>query len=624
MLGSSVAPVRPASTAPLVVRAAKPRVPPRRVSGRVATGPPHARAAARAGSGAAIGGESLSVIAALLDAAGESRLGSPVLGRIATKLARALDASVLTIRLLDHSGRSLDLKACVGISKAMRDRIRRLPVNSPIGGVLVGRRHVLHSGGPIGVPGPWPASVRRRFQSAVFVPIRSDRTVVGSLGVGWTRGAPPRPARVRLVVALGRQLGVAIGVVRAREARRKLRSETQLLRKITAALSANLEQREILDMVTTAAWRLTRAAGAIVVLQSRDRSELEIASQSHAPRYRPRERLVGTRFPATGSLASRVVRSGRAFRVRDTSRDRRPMIRQLVQAADVRGLLMVPLGGSTRRAPGARAAIGVLAVSSPTPRTFSDHDRRILTQLGQQASIAIQNAQLFASVRNHRQLLRRLYSQQFATLEGERKRIAHELHDEMGPTLSATLINLQLLKDEVQSNGALPTRVADAERLLTGLIDKVRELAYGLHPPMLESVGLAESMQWMIDTYFTGGRLGIDYRFTGTVEDLNADLALALYRIAQEALTNIVKHADARRVRVRLRSTSSLVALHVHDDGCGFDVTKMERKPGFGLASMRERTQQLGGRMALRSAPGKGCRLTVSFPVEVHGARAVG
>jgi signal transduction histidine kinase len=370
-------------------------------------------------------------------------------------------------------------------------------------------------------------------------------------------------------------------------------------------------------MVTSAAWRLTRAAGAIVILQSRDRSEFEIASQSHSARQRPRFKLAGMRFAASGSLAARVVRSGRSLRIPDTATWPRPLLQELMHAVDVRALLMVPLRG-------ARGAIGVLAVSSATPREFSAHDRRILTQLGQQASIAIQNARLFAAVRNHRQLLRRLSSQQFSTLEDERKRIAHELHDEMGPTLSAILINLQLLKDEGRAGGTLPTAVVETERLLTGLIDKIRELAYGLHPPMLENVGLAESVQWMIDTYFSGGRLTIDYRFSGTLEHLNGDLALALYRIAQEALTNVVKHAQARRARVRLRSSNSLIALHVRDDGRGFDTGRMERKAGFGLASMRERTEQLRGRMALRSAPGKGCRLTVSFPVEVRGARALG
>src|SRR4051812_9929387 len=422
-------------------------------------------------------------MAALLDAAGESRLGPRVFGRLATQLARALDATVLTIRLLDHSGRSLDLKASVGIPAAMRTRIRRLPVSSPIGAVLMRRGHVVHSGGQLGADIPLPPSLRRRFRSAIFVPIRSDGVIVGALGVGWRRGAPPPPSQVRFLDALGRQLGVAIAVVRARETRRKLRAETQLLRRTTSALSVNLDEREILDVVTAAAWRLTRAAGTIVILQSSDRTKFEVAHQSVRSGLPRPVRLVGVRFPAAGSLAGKVVRTGRSLRVADTVRDRRKLVHQLASANDARSLLLVPLRG-------VRGPIGALAVASLTPRAFSDHDRRVLMQLADQASIAIQNARLFTSVRSHRQLLRRLYSQQFTTVEAERKRIAHELHDEMGPTLSATLINLQLLKDE--AGPQVPVRVVETERLLAGVIDKVRELAYGLHPPMLENIGLVE------------------------------------------------------------------------------------------------------------------------------------
>ena len=553
-------------------------------------------------------------MAALLDTAGEARLGARVFGRLATQLARALDASVLSIRLLDPTGRFLDLKASVGVSKAVRARIRRLAASSRVGAALVRRGHVVHSGGQL-VDFPLPPSLLRRFRSAALVPIRSDGAVVGALGVGWSRGAPPSASQLRFLDALGRQLGVAIAVVRARETRRKLRTETQLLRKISAALSANLDQREVLEMVTRAAWRLTRAAGAIVILEARDRGQFEIASQSARTGVTKLPRVVGVRFPVAGSLAGRVVRTGRSFRVADTTTDRRPLVHQLARASKMRALLLVPLRG-------VRGPIGALSVGNTSPRAFSDHDRRVLMQLADQASIAIQNARLFASVRSHRQVLRRLYSQQFTALEAERKRIAHELHDEMGPTLSATLINLQLLKDEAGEH--VPARVVETEQLLTGMIDKVRELAYGLHPPMLENIGLVESLQWMIDTYFNNGPLAIEYRCTGAIGALNHDLALALYRIAQEALTNVVKHARARRVRVRLRSSSAQIALHVRDDGCGFDLGRAERKGGFGLASMRERTEQLRGRMAIRSAPGKGCRLAVSFPVEVRGARAAG
>jgi two-component system sensor histidine kinase UhpB len=246
-------------------------------------------------------------------------------------------------------------------------------------------------------------------------------------------------------------------------------------------------------------------------------------------------------------------------------------------------------------------------------------------QLGYQASIAIRNARLFEELRNHRQLLRQLYSQQYSVLEGERKRIAHELHDEMGPTLSAILINLQLFKER-GTEGTLTAKVTETETLLTGIIEKIRELAYGLRPPMLEHLGLAESLKWMIETYFTGGWLAVDYRVTGPHVRLDPDLALAIYRVAQEALTNVVKHARATRVQVRLGLTASSVRLDVYDDGCGFDAARVAtgRRAGLGLASMRERMDHLRGRLALHSSPGKGSRLTVTCPVESLDARVAG
>jgi signal transduction histidine kinase len=246
-------------------------------------------------------------------------------------------------------------------------------------------------------------------------------------------------------------------------------------------------------------------------------------------------------------------------------------------------------------------------------------------QLGHQASIAIRNARLFDDVRGQRQLLRQLYSQQYSVLEGERKRIAHELHDEMGPTLSAILINLQLLKERGM-DGALGRKVVETESLLTGIIEKIRELAYGLRPPMLEHLGLAESMKWMIETYFTGGRLVVDYRVSGSTVRLDSDLALAIYRIAQEALTNVVKHARAAHVKVRLHLAPASVRLEVRDDGCGFDAARVvpERRAGLGLASMRERMDHLHGRLELRSRLGKGSQLVVTCPVESVHARPAG
>ncbi len=559
--------------------------------------------------------EGFDALTALLQMAGEPRLGTRPLGRLATHLADALDAPALTIRLLDPTGRWLDLKAAVGLSKHMRTRLRRVPVESLVGNEIVRRRRrVVRAGRPEATMRPWPGSLLRRFGAGTFVPIRSGRDVVGALGVGFHHLTRPPAAQLRFLETVGRQLGATLRLLEVREARRKTRSETRFLRRIADALSANLELPAVLDMVTAAAQRLTHARGALVMLTSRDGTEFEIASTS---RLEGVPDIRGARFPVAGSLAELALRTGRSVRCRDAASDRRPLIQRLQQTDGVRGLLIVPLRGDG-------GVIGTLNVSSKRPRLFSDHDRRTLMQLGYQASIAIRNARLFEELRSHRQLLRQLYSQQYSVLEGERKRIAHELHDEMGPTLSAILINLQLLKE--RGAEGLGAKVAETETLLTGIIEKIRELAYGLRPPMLEHLGLAESLKWMIETYFTGGRLAVDYRVSGQAVRLDPDLALAIYRIAQEALTNVVKHARATRVQVRLGLSGATVRLDVHDDGCGFDTARVtsERRAGLGLASMRERTDHLRGRLELRSRPGKGSHLTVTCPLETLDARAAG
>jgi signal transduction histidine kinase len=575
------------------------------------------RAAGGAGSGRrALSG--LPVLSSLLGVVAEPRLRARTLATLAANLARAIDVPVLTIRLLDPSGRWLDLKASIGLPRSLQAQLRRISVDSMAGQAIAGRsrRVAVASRRHPSVLPPWPRKLAQRFRAGAFVPIRAGGTMLGVLGVAYREPARPPLAQMRFLEALGRELGAALQVVRAREARGKAHAEALTLRKITAALSSNLEPRTVLDMVTAAAAQLTRASGAIVLLQSSDRTEVEIASQSDGL---DGTSLIGMRFASAGSLAARVIRSGRSFRCRDVSRDRRPMIRRLVALGNVRGLLIAPL----RTADG---VFGTLNVSSARPRLFSDRDRRILAQLGQHASIAIQNARLFDAARRHRLLLRKLYSRQFTTLEGERKRIAHELHDEMGPTLSATLINLQLVQSLGAADATLSAKVGETVGLLRGLVEKVRELSYGLRPPMLEHLGLAESVKWMIDTYFSRGKLAVSYRSSGVDTRLDPDLALAVYRIAQEGLTNVVRHADATRARVRLRIGPSLVTLCIEDDGRGFEVHPdvPERRSGLGLAGMRERMEQLRGRLAIRSAPGRGCRLTVSCPIEGSRARIAG
>ena len=560
----------------------------------------------------------LAVLSALAELGAERPASARDLKRLAAQVARGLGASVVTIRTLDASGRRLDLAASVGLPKALRTEFKRLAVDGAVGRRLTRarRRLVWAHPAPACVPKTWLLGAARWRGAGGLFPIRVGDDVLGVLGVGYRQPTKPSAATLRLVDALGRQLGVTLAAARARATQRRVLAETRTLRRITATLSASAQQHSALEMVAVAAAQLTRSHGAIVMLPSLDRTEFEIASQSDA---RAGISLVGLRFPSAGSMAEHVIRSGRAFRCYDAARAKRPMLRALVDLGGVRGLMIVPLRG-------AGGTIGTLNVCSTVPRRYSDRDRRLLVLLGQHASIAIQNARLFEAVQSHRQVLRQLYSEQFSLLESERKRIAHELHDEMGPTLSATLISLQLFKTLGSDGHALVAKVDETERLLKGIIEKVRELAYGLRPPMLEHLGLAESLKWMIDTYFSGGAMTVDYRHGALHVELDPDLALAMYRIAQEALTNVVKHADATHVVVRLAIADDRLRLKIEDDGRGFAIGHgpAGRHVGLGLASMRERIEHLRGEMELRSSPGQGCRLSFSCPIEGADARSAG
>lgn len=585
--------------------------------------PTRARPAARPEAGATSGRRSVAsrrdasaaLLAALADLGAEHQIGTRSLQRFASTAARAVGADVLTIRLIDGQARWLVLAASVGMPKTLRLELRRLMVDAALGRTLVrrGRRVVWAHPAPARVPTIWLLGMAGLRGAGALIPIRAGKRMLGVLGVGYRQPTIPAAPTLRMLDAFARQLGGMLAADRAHAAHRRASEETRTLRRITTTLSAGVGEHSALDMITTAAAQLTRASGAIVMLPSRDHSEFEVASQSDS---RGSLHLVGLRFPAQGSMAAQVVRSGRPYSCRDALTERRPMLRALVTLGGVRGLVIVPLRGTD-------GVIGTLNVFSATPRAFSERDRRILVLLGEHASIAIQNARLFDAVRDHRQLLRQLYSEQFSVLEGERKRIAHELHDEMGPTLSATLINLQLFKNFDGDDEALVAKVDETEGLLTGIIEKVRELAYGLRPPMLEHLGLAESLKWMIATYFSAGSLIVDYRHRAIERAVDPDLALAIYRIAQEALTNVVKHAEATRVLVRLAVSGARLQLRIEDDGCGFEVSQRptERRAGLGLASMRERVEHLHGEMHLRSSPGRGCRLLVSCPIEVKRAR---
>jgi two-component system, NarL family, sensor histidine kinase UhpB len=202
--------------------------------------------------------------------------------------------------------------------------------------------------------------------------------------------------------------------------------------------------------------------------------------------------------------------------------------------------------------------------------------------------------------------------------EEERRHLSRELHDEFGQMLAGITLHLQAAKS--LASDAARSRLDECVRLIQHAGAQLRSLVLELRPTMLETAGLAPTLRWIAKQHQE--RTGIATHVGGQLNDVPADLAIACFRVVQEALTNVIRHARAQHVWIDLSQTEHALDLAVRDDGVGFDVARIiEQAPGYGhlgLLGMKERVQILGGNIEVNSEPGRGTRIRVSFPSPRH------
>ena len=248
-------------------------------------------------------------------------------------------------------------------------------------------------------------------------------------------------------------------------------------------------------------------------------------------------------------------------------------------------------------------------------------DAPAVTTFASQAAIALENARLFEQVQVGREQLSRLTQQVVSAQEEERHRLSRELHDEMGQTLTMMSINLTAVENELASELS-PTarhRLEETNSLADQLLEQVRDLSLDLRPPMLDDFGLISALRWYASRYGRRLNIKVELQAIDLQERLLANVETALYRITQEALTNVARHAQASKVSLRLERRGSSVAAFIEDDGRGFDVAQLGERdaapPGVGVLGMQERVSSLGGRFSIESSPGHGTRLAIEIPI---------
>ncbi len=237
---------------------------------------------------------------------------------------------------------------------------------------------------------------------------------------------------------------------------------------------------------------------------------------------------------------------------------------------------------------------------------------------GQLTGIQSENARLMARLDETERRFRRISRGVLKMQEDERGRFSRDLHDGIGQSLTALKIQLELLeRDAAQGPLDLLRRLAGAREIAEGCLAEVRQLAHLMRPQMLDELGLVPTLRWLVRTFQQRSGVAVELVSPAIDERLEADLETLVYRLVQEALTNVVKHAHTPSARVSLTADDRCVLLSVEDRGSGFDVARALQDvddPGFGLRGMRDRVQFFGGRFTLRSAPGEGTTILAEIP----------
>jgi signal transduction histidine kinase len=214
--------------------------------------------------------------------------------------------------------------------------------------------------------------------------------------------------------------------------------------------------------------------------------------------------------------------------------------------------------------------------------------------------------------------LQRLSARLVEAQEEERRSIARELHDEVGQVLSAISVEVELAERALRKPDEAARALAEVQQLADGAIQTVRDLSQLLRPTMLDDLGLGAAIDWLLRGMARRHVLQVELLQTGLTERLPANLEVAAFRIAQEALTNVARHARAHHCTVRLDADRERLMVTIQDDGIGFDLATASRtdgRKGLGLVGIRERARDLDGTLVVDSQPGRGTRVMVTLPI---------
>jgi signal transduction histidine kinase len=512
-----------------------------------------------------------------------------VLERIIEAAARVTGAHYAALGVIDRSGSGLERFVTYGITSEIQAQIGDPPHGRGILGVLIqdARPLRLHdlSEDPrsVGFPPGHPP-----MHTFLGVPILLRGVAYGNLYLTEKQDGDFTDEDEELVKLLAAQAAVAVENARLYESATEWSQQLESLNEVGAALVGELELDPLLDLVATRLRQLIGARLVAIALPAGEALRIAAADGEGAAD------LTAVELLTHDSKTGRVLERGRSERVDSLLED--PEVNQEVaRRLGASTGLYVPLRVRER-------TIGVLVAHDKIARDqrFTSSDLRLAEQFALRASIAVDLSRRIA-----RDALRRVVAGQ----EVERRRLARELHDETGQALTSILLGLRAV-DDAGSGDAVAKAVGDLRELVVATLQDVRRLAVQLRPKALDDFGLAPALERLVQTFSESSGISVDLEARLGEGRLPTEVETTLYRIVQEALTNVVKHAEATKVSILLvrRDTSATVV--IEDDGVGFDPAGVS-EGSLGLEGMRERADLHEGRLTVETSPGAGTTIAV-------------
>jgi signal transduction histidine kinase len=467
-----------------------------------------------------------------------------------------------------------------------------------------------------------------REKSLLAVPLIAGDQAIGVLMLAESRYHRNfQPDEIARVETVANHAALAIDNARRHQEAIRVRDRAELLLDVVRAASASVGLRECLETIASRLVRLSGAAQCVIAIP--DEAAQRIVDVVHYGLTAGLRDVVGVlvgRHIEDWPMAERWREARRPIVIEDVSKER-ILSRKTALRYGLRAVLLVPVR-SEREGQGRLVALVALAYAPEAARA-TEEEVELADAVARQVALSVANARAFDEIARQQRALDLLSARMIGAQEDERRRIARDLHDGVSQALSGIKLMLERLQKRIGApvgaagEGGPPLdpakELARAAQALGDTVREIRRLCMDLRPLQLDHLGFAATVRWYAKAFAERTGIAVSIAIGEDIPVLTPEMEINLYRIVQEALSNVSRHARARRAEVRVSSAGGRLEVLVADDGCGFDPARVERREdrerGMGILTMGERAHLLGGEVRIRSREGRGTRVEVSVPI---------